>query len=260
MSLHSNHEGNHALAAQDATQVPTVLICGNFLLGEGIKHILSDTCFRIQEDAVHHPSNLSRVSDAEVILFVVEATRSPSDIAGIIRELKAQCETARIVLLANNLEGDFIVLVHEAGAAGVLHTAAAPEVLIKSLELIMLGESVFPAAAILSAVNGMTPLPQEHQYGTTTARVDRDLPGRRSLTQREQEILGFLTQGAPNKVIARNLNMAEATVKAHIKGILRKIDVQNRTQAAMWATQQPRSASDEIRDPASPEFGHGDHG
>ncbi len=103
MSLHSIHEGYHALAAQDATQVPTVLICGNFLLGEGIKHILSDTCFRIQEDAVHHPSNLSRVSDAEVILFVVEATRSPSDIAGIIRELKAQSETSRIVLLANNL-------------------------------------------------------------------------------------------------------------------------------------------------------------
>jgi two-component system nitrate/nitrite response regulator NarL len=261
MSLHCIQEGYHALAAEDATQVPTVLVCGNFLLGEGIKHILSDTCFRIQEGVVHHPSSLPLVSDAEVILLVVEATRSPSEIAGLVQGLKAQCETARIVFLTDSLEGNFVVLTYQAGAAGVLHTGTAPEVLIKSLELIMLGERVFPAAAILSTVNGMTPLPREHQYGTTMARVDGHLlPGERSLTQREQEILCFLTQGAPNKVIARNLNMAEATVKAHVKGILRKINVHNRTQAAMWATQHRGLPSDEIRDPAPPEIGHGVQG
>jgi two-component system, NarL family, nitrate/nitrite response regulator NarL len=260
MSLHSIHEGNHALAARDESQISTVLICGNFILGEGIKHILSDTCFRVQEGAVHHPSSLSGVTEAEVILFVVEATRSSSDIAGIIRELKAQCEAARIVLLTDSLEGNFIVLAYQAGAAGVLHTGTAPEVLIKSLELIMLGESVFPAAAILSAVNGTAPLPREHQYGTTKARIDSQLPSKRRLSQREQEILCFLTQGAPNKVIARKLDVAEATVKVHIKAILRKIDVQNRTQAAMWAAQQLGSASDEIRDPAPPEIGHGVQG
>jgi two-component system, NarL family, nitrate/nitrite response regulator NarL len=248
MSLHSIHESYHALAAQDASQISTFLICGNFILGEGIKHILSDTCFRIQEDAVHHPASLSRVAEAEVILFLVEATRSPSEVAELVRGLKAQREAARIVLLTDSLEGNFIVLAHQAGAAGVLHTGTAPEVLIKSLELIMLGESVFPAEAILSAVSGMTPLPQEHLYGTTGARIDSHLPGERRLSQREQEILCLLTQGAPNKVIARKLNVAEATVKVHIKAILRKIRVQNRTQAAMWAAQQLGSASDEMRD------------
>ena len=247
MSL-SIHEGYRALAAQDASQNPIALICGNFILGEGIKHILSDTCFRIQEDAVHHPSSLSRVSEAEVILFIVEATRSPSEIAGLVRGLKAQCETARIVLLTDSLEGNFIVLAYQAGAAGVLHTGTAPEILIKSLELIMLGEKVFPAATMLSATNGMTSLPQEHQPGTTEERIDSHLPGERRLSQREQEILCLLTQGAPNKVIARKLNVAEATVKVHIKAILRKIRVQNRTQAAMWAAQQLGSASDEMRD------------
>ena len=44
-----------------------------------------------------------------------------------------------------------------------------------------------------------------------------------------------LMQGSPNKVIARKLDVAEATVKVHIKAILRKIRVANRTQAAMWA-------------------------
>jgi two-component system nitrate/nitrite response regulator NarL len=248
MSLHSIDEGCDALTAQDASQIPTVLICGNFLLGEGIKHILSDTCFRVQNDAAHHPSNLSFVPDAEVILFVVEATRSPGEMAGLIRELKAQCEAARIVLLTDSLEGNFIVRAYQAGAAGVLHTAAAPEILIKSLELIMLGERVFPAAAVLSAVNGMAPLRQEHQPGTTEARMDNHQLGRSRLSYREQEILCLLMEGASNKIIARKLNVAETTVKVHVKAILRKIGAQNRTQAAIWATQQLGSASGEMPD------------
>ena len=254
MSLHRIHEGYHALAADDASQISTVLICGNFILGEGIKHILSDTGFRIRDHDVRHPSSLTGVTEAELILFTVEATHSAGEMAGLIRELKAQCEAARIVLLTDSLEGNFIVLAYQAGAAGVLHTATAPEILIKSLELIMLGERVFPAATMLSAVNGMIPLPQEHQHGTTVARIDSHLPGERRLSQREQEILCLLTQGAPNKVIARKLNVAEATVKVHIKAILRKIRVQNRTQAAMWAAQQLGSASDAMTDSVPPEI------
>jgi two-component system nitrate/nitrite response regulator NarL len=50
-------------------------------------------------------------------------------------------------------------------------------------------------------------------------------------------------QGAPNKVIARKLDVAEATVKVHIKAILRKIRVANRTQAAMWAVNHFSAAS-----------------
>ncbi len=57
-----------------------------------------------------------------------------------------------------------------------------------------------------------------------------------ALSTRESQILHCLTDGAPNKVIARKLDVAEATVKVHVKAILRKIGAANRTQAAMWAT------------------------
>ncbi len=59
----------------------------------------------------------------------------------------------------------------------------------------------------------------------------------RMLSNREAEILHCLMQGAPNKIIARQLDVAEATVKVHVKAILRKIQVANRTQAAMWAVE-----------------------
>jgi two-component system, NarL family, nitrate/nitrite response regulator NarL len=58
------------------------------------------------------------------------------------------------------------------------------------------------------------------------------------LSTRETQILNCLRQGAPNKAIARRLDVAEATVKVHIKAILRKIGVANRTQAAIWASQR----------------------
>jgi two-component system nitrate/nitrite response regulator NarL len=57
----------------------------------------------------------------------------------------------------------------------------------------------------------------------------------RNLSHREMGILRCLMQGEPNKTIARRFDITEATVKAHIKAILRKICVRNRTQAAVWA-------------------------
>ena len=60
----------------------------------------------------------------------------------------------------------------------------------------------------------------------------RNHPG---LSERETQILDGLVKGHPNKVIARTCNVTEATVKVHMKSILRKIRVDNRTQAAIWA-------------------------
>jgi two-component system, NarL family, nitrate/nitrite response regulator NarL len=57
----------------------------------------------------------------------------------------------------------------------------------------------------------------------------------RGLSPREQEILQALVTGASNKLIAIKLGITEATVKVHLKTLLRKIDVSNRTQAAIWA-------------------------
>jgi len=60
---------------------------------------------------------------------------------------------------------------------------------------------------------------------------------RPTLSGRELEILSCLASGDSNKIIARSCRIAESTVKLHLKSILRKIHVQNRTQAAIWALQ-----------------------
>jgi two-component system nitrate/nitrite response regulator NarL len=72
------------------------------------------------------------------------------------------------------------------------------------------------------------------------------LRNRPRLSEREAQILNGLVQGHANKVIARSCDISEATVKVHMKSILRKIHVANRTQAAVWALEHGHSA-DQIK-------------
>ena len=75
------------------------------------------------------------------------------------------------------------------------------------------------------------------------------LRNRPRLSEREAQILDGLVRGHANKVIARSCDITEATVKVHMKSILRKIQVANRTQAAVWALEHGHSA-DELKTPA----------
>jgi two-component system, NarL family, nitrate/nitrite response regulator NarL len=245
MSCNDMHENDLALVAHTASQIPTFLKCGNSFWREGIKHVLADTCFKIHEDDVADAAPLSSGSAAAAILVIVEATRNPDELSGMIRELKARCCAARIVVLVDDCDLTLILQAYEAGATGVLPTTTGVEILVKSLELIVLGELVFPAALILSGANQALHREPADPPGVPEVKMFAPLGDGRGLSTREQEILHLLTQGAPNKVIARHLGVAEATVKVHIKAILRKIRAQNRTQAAMWATTHLSSRSDE---------------
>ncbi len=220
MSLQSINEGYYSLGAQDKPSVPTFLLWENSLARTGFKHILSDTCFRVQDSAINDGLTLSPFPDAKAILFIVGPTHSPGEMADLIRGLKVHCAAARIVVLASSFDLDLIMLAHEAGAAGLLQTTTAPDVLIKSLELVALGESVFPGAAILSVIENARndPAPPNVQ-GATGVTMDASLVEGRGLSKREQEILRLLTEGDANKMIARKLNVSEATVKVHIKAM-----------------------------------------
>ena len=133
--------------------------------------------------------------------------------------LKDQYPEARIAVIADRFDLGFVKLARSAGIDGFCLSANDREVLIKSLELVMLGEAVMPTSMMTLLLD--------------LAPVTTEL---RKLSTRESQILHCLTDGAPNKVIARKLDVAEATVKVHVKAILRKIGAANRTQAAMWAT------------------------
>jgi two-component system, NarL family, nitrate/nitrite response regulator NarL len=114
--------------------------------------------------------------------------------------------------------------------------ASGPEVLIKSLELVTLGESILPFEVLRSLMDAAHQNQSQPLQNNTAEPKLSELKASK-LSPREAEILGCLREGAPNKIIARKLDVTEATVKVHVKAILRKIGAANRTQAAMWASQ-----------------------
>lgn len=217
---------------------PTALICDNSLLRSELQRVLSGSSFVIAEAvSVAGPGRFQRLVP-EATLVLIEASQNTGRALEIVRQVRDQAPEARIVVLADDYDLDFLRLGHEAGVDGFCLAASAREVLIKSLELVMLGESVLPFG-VLRSIMGMIPQTRD-QPPPVTIMAEPKLPDLTDckLSAREAEILGCLREGAPNKAIAYKLDISEATVKVHVKAILRKIGAANRTQAAMWASQR----------------------
>jgi two-component system nitrate/nitrite response regulator NarL len=132
---------------------------------------------------------------------------------------------------------------------GFCLAASAPDVLIRSLELVMLGEAVLPSEVLRSILDGSPQhLEQPRHDPAPEGPKPSDLMDCK-LSAKETQVLSHLRDGSSNKIIACKLDITEATVKVHVKAILRKIGVANRTQAAMWASQHlPRQGGVPVND------------
>jgi two-component system nitrate/nitrite response regulator NarL len=133
---------------------------------------------------------------------------------------------SRMVMIIEQVDVDPILHCLNAGVFGILLEATSCQQLAGVLRLIMLGQRIIPTEVVEKLGE---PSLERHSvdWNAMSASVN--------LSAREIEILKCLVAGEANKVISRRLNITEATVKVHIKAILRKLHVLNRTQAAIWA-------------------------
>jgi two-component system nitrate/nitrite response regulator NarL len=230
------HAENASLTPVNSQKTETILLCRNALISIGLKHLLEGTCFSVTGLASDEASFSDRYPNTAPDLFIIDGSDNPGHVIDTARTLKDRHPEARIALIADGFDLPFVKLARDAGVDGFCLSAGGHEVLIKALELVMLGEAVLPTH-LMALLLDMAPAGAE--LGTqdqVSIGLELSDPRLRKLSTRESQILNCLTEGAPNKVIARKLDVAEATVKVHIKAILRKIGAANRTQAAMWAT------------------------
>lgn len=215
----------------------TTIIGKSSLLREGISKILHSANFRIVA-SVSSADDLPDRVQADAPLFLIVHTGDDFDFAaGQIEVFRNRYPDARIAIVADRYRPDELVSAFRAGANGCFVDVMTSDVFIRSLELVMMGETVLPPA-FLSYVFGSQEPQLRHDAPSETdkktilvAEIDDPAP---QLSPRERLILGRLIEGASNKSIARKMDIAEATVKVHVKAILRKIRVHNRTQAAIW--------------------------
>ena len=180
----------------------------------------------------------STLQSPQLLFLITQAGDYFDLVVEYIRLVRDQHPGGRIAIVANHDRPAEMALAFRAGASGYFANVDSCDTFIKSIELVAMGETVFPPAFLSFALDTKsdhtckTVLPNENERATFVTTEDTVAP---QLSPREKSILRCLIEGDPNKSIARKIGIAEATVKVHVKAILRKIRVQNRTQAAMWA-------------------------
>jgi DNA-binding NarL/FixJ family response regulator len=167
------------------------------------------------EEAVEAAERL----DPDVVLLDLVMPRL--DGVGALERLRAV--RARVVVLTSFGDDDKLFAALRAGAAGYLLKDVQPTELVRAIRSAHAGESPLSPAIATRVV-------EEVSQGPASAHDD--------LTPRELDVLALIARGRSNKVIARELGVAEKTVKTHVSHILGKLGVSDRTQAALYAVKQ----------------------
>ncbi|MEV6649480.1 response regulator transcription factor [Streptomyces sp. NPDC051219] len=138
-----------------------------------------------------------------------------------LRKMRELANPARVLIVTSFTEQRTVVPALRAGASGYVYKDVDPDALAGAIR------SVHAGHVLLQPEVAEALLAQEESSGGT---------GRGStLTEREREVLGLIADGRSNREIARALVLSEKTVKTHVSNILMKLDLSDRTQAALWA-------------------------
>jgi DNA-binding NarL/FixJ family response regulator len=141
----------------------------------------------------------------------------------LIESVRMLMPQALLVIISDREDPEEICAAFEEGAVGFMPTSLEPALVFQALSFIRSGGSFFPPAALCNCRRKVT----VNEIVHTT-----------DLTTKQENVFTLLRQGYPNKRIARQLGLSESTVKVHVRRIMHKFGVENRTQLAFVAMNQ----------------------
>lgn len=203
-----------------------LLIDDHEMFRQGVKYLLTDLHEDIEfTDAGNCKEALAELGRVEVDLALLDLSMPGSRGLNALREIKNAYPAVPLAVLSGHDEPSMIRDAIEEGASGFVPKASSSEVLVAALKLILAGGVYLPRAAL----NGATP--------EQSAGEEPEKAASRSelLSERQADVLMKAIQGKPNKVIAREMNIAEGTVKTHLSAAFKALGVHNRTEAVFAA-------------------------
>ncbi|GGT66628.1 MULTISPECIES: response regulator [Streptomyces] len=185
------------------------------------------TFLEIQDDievvgeAADGAEGIARAEELRPDVVLMDVKMPGMDGIEALRKLRELANPAKVLIVTSFTEQRTVVPALRAGASGYVYKDVDPDALAGAIRSVHAGHVLLQpevAGALLS---------QDDNPGGT---------GRGStLTEREREVLGLIADGRSNREIARALVLSEKTVKTHVSNILMKLDLSDRTQAALWA-------------------------
>jgi len=159
-------------------------------------------------------------------LILLDLTLPGRDGYEVLRELRERYPAYPVVVLSASDQSEVVMRALDAGAMGFIPKTSSNEVLLGALRLVLSGGVYLPAEVLR---HSPAPVLVSRSAAAAAGTGYRDL----GLTERQAQVLALVVQGKPNKIICRELNLAEGTVKIHVTAILKALGVTNRTQAVI---------------------------
>ncbi|HKD28422.1 MAG TPA: response regulator transcription factor [Xanthobacteraceae bacterium] len=207
-----------------------VLAADDYMLCSGllrtVMSLYDDVCVTAANTIDEVLARMSELPEPDLVLL--DTSMPGMEDIGALRPIADKFPGVPIIITSpTESRAQVIAAIHN-GARGYIPLSATPSVLRHALPLIMSGEFYIPASALRAESGPMLPAD------------DRPTPRKRQsanagLTPRQREVAAMLADGKSNKEIARELEIFEGTVKLHVKSILRKLGVRNRTEAVLAA-------------------------
>jgi DNA-binding NarL/FixJ family response regulator len=202
-----------------------LLIDDHVMFREGMKFLLSDLDETLElVEAGTLDAGLSALAENGADLILLDLVLPDTEGIAALRKIRAEYSGIPLAVVSGVEDPAQIRELIEEGALGFVPKTSSSDVLIAALKLIIAGGVYLPPVAL----DYIPPVRSEATQGQSLNEV---------LSSRQSAVLQKAIQGKPNKVIARELDIAEGTVKAHLSLAFRALGVNNRTEAVFAAAQ-----------------------
>ncbi|VAX10432.1 Nitrate/nitrite response regulator protein [hydrothermal vent metagenome] len=193
------------------------------LLRRGISNLVSmDQSFKVIAEASNGTEGLQLALTLNPDIILLDLNMEVMDGLQTLKAIKASELESRVVILTVSDNEKDVVATLRAGADGYLLKDMEPEDMLARLHQVIEGQIILSDKVSDLVVRGL------HEESRDSVK----------LTDREDETLALIAKGRSNKLIARELNIVESTVKVHVKHLLRKLKLRNRLEAAIWAIEK----------------------
>ncbi|WP_272574304.1 two-component system response regulator NarL [Providencia sp. PROV259] len=204
-----------------------LLIDDHPMLRNGVKQLISlEPSLYIIGEAGDGKTGIQIAEEQDPDLILLDLNMPGMNGFETLDELRKRELSGRIILFTVSNYSDDLVNALKRGADGYLLKDMEPEELIVALKEAASGKLVVSPTLTSVLAESLRDNPNNNENNIAT------------LTPREADILELISQGLSNKMIARKLDIAESTVKVHVKHLLKKLNLKSRVEAAVWVLQQ----------------------
>ena len=206
--------------------IRVLIVDDHLVVREGLQSMLSSKKYGIEivDEARDGKQAVEKAIELKPDVVLMDLQMPGMSGMEAIQEIKKLNLESHILVLTSFGEKDRVAAAMQAGASGYLLKDSSPDELVNAIQAVALGHVSIPQKLYQSII---TSTPEESTQSD-------DIPIN-ALSSRELDVLHYLADGASNKEIASQLSISLTTVRTHVSNILRKLDLENRTQAALFA-------------------------